>query len=358
MSAKKNIDAAQWITAFDNNCDVVITSRVRIARNFSKIPFPMKATPEQMKEVAEAVKKAMKATKSIGPCEIIELDKISQKERQLLVEQHLSSPQHIEKPENRLLILNRDRTVSIMVNEEDHLRIQAIVAGFQLDEAFKLATDAEDALEETLEYAFDERLGYLCACPTNVGTGLRASVMLHLPALSIQNVVGQVLGTVPKVGLTIRGIFGEGTESSGNLVQMSNQVTLGRTEEEIVAHLIGITKQVVEKEKEARTVLLNTSKRQLEDRLNRAYGVMKSARLITTEEAIRLLSEIKLGADLGMIEGLRPNLFSELLVNIMPGHVLKNIENEVEPIDRDWMRAQMIREKLNNTSTEDRGSEK
>jgi protein arginine kinase len=327
-------------------CDIVLSSRVRLARNLAGVPFPHTAGPEQLEEVVSRVRKAIESTPAIGPTEILVLSEIPMVERQLLVEEHLASPQHIQDPRNKAIILNRDRSVSIMVNEEDHLRIQAILPGLQLEEALRLCSATDDAIEETLDYAFDEALGYLCACPTNVGTGLRASVMLHLPALAMVNMLGQVLGAVSKVGLAIRGIYGEGTEATGNLFQISNQVTMGRAEEEIVSHLKAVAKQVMDSERNARTAILTDARGQLEDRVFRSFGVLTNARMISSEEALRLLSDVKLGANLGLIDHVPGTIFTDLAARIMPAHMHKLMGKELTAWERDTYRATLIREKL------------
>jgi len=196
-----------------------------------------------------------------------------------------------------------------MVNEEDHMRIQTILPGFQLEEALRLASVTDDAVEETIDYAFDENLGYLCACPTNVGTGLRASVMVHLPALALVGMVGQVLGAVSKVGVAVRGAYGEGTEAIGNMFQVSNQVTMGRAEEEIVAHLKAVCGQLADSERNARKAIMSDARNQLEDRVWRSYGLLTNARIVSSDEAVRLISAVKLGSDLGIIPGLAPSCF-------------------------------------------------
>jgi protein arginine kinase len=233
-----------------------------------------------------------------------------------------------------------------MVNEEDHIRIQAILPGFQVDEALRLASATDDALEETLDYAFDEDLGYLSACPTNVGTGLRSSAMLHLPALAAVNMLGQVLASVSKVGLAVRGIYGEGTEAVGNLFQVSNQVTMGRSESEIAAHLKAVTRQIVDSERNARSAIMSDARSQLEDRVYRSYGTLTNARMISSEEALKLTSDVRLGVDLGLIPDLPPALLTALSVDIMPAHVQRFVGRELNAWERDVSRATLIRQRL------------
>ena len=348
MAAKRPYEKnrAVWMAGDGPDADIVVSSRVRLARNLRSVPFPQQANDEQMKSVLEQVMGAVRATPSIGPTEILALQELLPIERQLAVEEHLTSPQHIQDPKNKAIVLNRDKSVSIMVNEEDHMRIQTILPGFQLEEALRLASVTDDAVEETIDYAFDENLGYLCACPTNVGTGLRASVMVHLPALALVGMVGQVLGAVSKVGVAVRGAYGEGTEAIGNMFQVSNQVTMGRAEEEIVAHLKAVCGQLADSERNARKAIMSDARNQLEDRVWRSYGLLTNARIISSDEALKLISDVKLGADLGIIPDLPQSCFTVLSVDIMPAHVQDFVGKELTAWERDMCRATLIRERL------------
>lgn len=337
---------ALWMSGGGPESDIVISSRVRLARNLRGTPFPHRAGDEQLQAVLAGVRQAVEATPSIGPTEMLSLMSMPALDRQLAVEEHLTSPQHIQEPSGKALVVNRDKSVCIMVNEEDHIRIQAILPGFQVDESLRLASATDDALEETLDYAFDEDLGYLSACPTNVGTGLRSSAMLHLPALAAVNMLGQVLASVSKVGLAVRGIYGEGTEAVGNLFQVSNQVTMGRSESEIAAHLKAVTRQIVDSERNARSAIMSDARSQLEDRVYRSYGTLTNARMISSEEALKLTSDVRLGVDLGLIPDLPPALLTALSVDIMPAHVQRFVGRELNAWERDVSRATLIRQRL------------
>ncbi len=351
--------SALWMCGGGPESDIVVSSRVRLARNVRGVPFPQRADAQQLEAVLVGVQGAVDATPSIGPTQVLGMESMSALERQLAVEEHLTSPQHIQDPTSKALVMNRDRSVIIMVNEEDHIRIQAILPGFQLDEALRLGSATDDALEETLDYAFDESLGYLCACPTNVGTGLRSSVMLHLPALAAVNMLGQVLTSVSKVGLAVRGIYGEGTEAVGNLFQVSNQVTMGRSESEIVAHLKAVARQIVDSERNARSAIMSDARTQLEDRVYRSYGVLTNARMISSEEALKLASDVRLGVDLGLIADVPAALLTALSVDIMPAHVQRFVGRELNAWERDVFRATLIRERLEEAvaSGADQGKE-
>ena len=352
MSPRKTYDSAAWMSGMGPLSDIVISTRVRLARNVKSLPFPTNSSTQMRSGIADIIKSAVKATKAMGSVDVVIMSDLSNTYRQVLVEEHLISPQQSMNADNTLAITNRDKSLSIMVNEEDHIRIQAITSGLAPLEALKLAQDADDALEEGLDYAFDEKWGYLTACPTNLGTGLRASVMLHLPALAMLNITGQVLGAVAKMGLTIRGMFGEGTEATGNIIQMSNTVSLGRSEEEIVKHIEAVARQIVDRELDARASLKRDSAVQLEDRLKRAYGIATNAYVISTDEALRLLSDVKLGCDIGIIDEVDKNFFANTIVNIMPAHIEKKAGRELSPAERDIERAKLIKEALKPSKKE------
>lgn len=338
---------SEWMKGTGPERDIAIGSRVRLARNVAGLPFPGVATDEQAQEVcrlAESVVKAVPA--SLGRLEYVPMARLSPLERQLLVERHLISPQHTQGVEHKAVIIRDDEAVSVMVNEEDHFRIQALFPGLQPEAAYRLCTQVDEAFEERIDYAFSEQRGYLTACPTNVGTGLRASIMVHLPALTMQGQMQRVVAAVGKFGLVVRGLYGEGSEALGNIFQLSNQVTLGHTEEEIVDHLVSVTKQVIDQERAAREFILSRDRYRLEDRVYRAYGVLAHARLITTQEAMQLLSDVRLGIDLGLINGLEPKILQELLVAIRPAHLQKMVGRELEAPERDFHRATLIRRRL------------
>jgi protein arginine kinase len=351
MTLKQVVGEAhsRWMDGQGAEADIVISSRVRVARNLTGFPFPHLLSGDQAGKVVAAVKGAVEKPalrNRAGNLELIRMAELTPVERQILVEKHLISPDLLEDFEKKAVVLNEDETISIMVNEEDHLRIQCLLPGLQLNEAWEAVDRLDDELEATLDYAFDERLGYLTACPTNVGTGMRASVMLHLPALVMIRQIKNVVATVNKLGLTVRGLYGEGTEASGNLFQVSNQVTLGLTEEDIITNLLSVTRQLIEQERTAREALRKESREQLEDRVGRAYGLLKHSRLMSSEEAMRLLSDLRLGIDLGFIKNIPPNLVNELIVLIRPAFLIKSLGRDLTPFERDMYRTKVIRKKL------------
>lgn len=351
MSIKETVNSSysRWMDASGPESDIVVSSRARVARNMAGLPFPHLLSEPDARQVIHSVRLAVEngdLKRSFGKLEITEMSELTPVERQILVEKHLISPDLLESYQKKAVVLSGDEVISIMVNEEDHLRLQCLLPGLQLREAWGKINDLDDGLEKTLEYAYDENLGYLTACPTNVGTGLRASVMLHLPGLVLVNRIRDVLGSVSKLGLTVRGLYGEGTDASGNLFQLSNQVTLGQMEEDIISGIISVTGQLISSERAAREALMRERREQIEDRVERAYGLLGHARIMSSEEAVRLLSDLRLGVSLNIIEGIPASLVTELIVAIRPAFLVKWAGRELTPFARDTIRASLIREKL------------
>jgi len=340
---------SKWTEGLGPNEDIVISSRVRLARNILNLPFPDMLAEEKQKEILKSIRDIIDTPgfkDKVGNFHFISLQELSGLEKSILVEKHLISPQHAQSHGYKGTIIREDESVSIMINEEDHLRIQCLLPAMQLNEAWTLANEVDDTLEQSLDFAFDKDRGYLTSCPTNVGTGMRASVMLHLPGLVLTRQGYQVFATMNQIGLTVRGMYGEGSEALGNLFQISNQVTLGLTEEEIINHLNSVTLQVVEQERNARDILFKEAKDQLEDRVWRAYGILSHARIISSQEAMSLLSELRLGIDMNIIENIDPKVFNVLMVTTQTAFLQKKSEIELLPHLRDVMRASSIRDKL------------
>lgn len=332
-----------WLSGQAPDDDVVVSSRIRLARNIQRFSFPHQADENELEAVIAEVGSALRKTDFT----LKRLDGMAQSDRLLLVEQYLVSPDLLKNPSHRGVMLNQNQTVAIMLNEEDHIRIQSILPGWGLKEAWVAGNRVDDMVEAEVEYAFAENVGYLTTCPTNVGTGLRASVMLHLPALQIVDQVKKVLSVLPHVGLSVRGIYGEGTESAGNLYQISNQVTLGLSEEEIIGKIVSVTKQVIDQERSAREALLgNDSRLQLEDRVHRAFGLLREARLISSEEALKLWNNVLLGVKLNLIPGLTAEQVSELFFLIRPSILQHLVGKDLTPNERDYYRAEVIRKHL------------
>ncbi|HEY8449101.1 MAG TPA: protein arginine kinase [Bacillota bacterium] len=329
------------------SADIVLSSRVRLARNLRDFPFPPRLDAEGSREVVAAVAAALTALNRSRErhFELYRLADISALDRQVLVEKHLISPL-LAKNEGGAVILSDDEAVSIMVNEEDHLRIQCLVPGLQLERAWEIADAVDNVLNEVLPFAFSERQGFLTTCPTNLGTGMRASVMMHLPGLVLSEQAGRVLDALAKVGVVVRGIYGEGTQAKGNLFQVSNQVTLGQTEQEIVENLQSVARQLIERERSAREMLYRQWRDHLEDRVCRAYGILMNARVITSEEALKLLSDMRLGIDQKILPHVSPQVFNDLIVATRSGFLQKLAGQELSPAERDRRRAALIRQRL------------
>ncbi|MBO8172717.1 MAG: protein arginine kinase [Bacillaceae bacterium] len=339
---------SEWMRGKGPDSDIVISSRIRIARNLVEHPFPMLATDSQLEAVIEKVIGAsgQEAFQQLGDFELVKMEDLSDLEKRVLIEKHLISPNLAEESRKGAVLLSNNESVSIMINEEDHIRIQCLFPGFQLKEAWNLANKIDDIFEKQLDYAFDEKRGYLTSCPTNAGTGIRASVMMHLPALVMTQQMNRILSAIGQVGLVVRGIYGEGSEALGNLFQVSNQVTLGQSEQEIIDNLESVARQIVEQERMARKQLMEKSKIVLEDKVCRSYGILQHARVIESKEAAQRLSDLRLGIDLGIINNVSANILNELMVMTQPGFLQQYSGQKLTPEQRDEKRARLIRERL------------
>ncbi|AZN38459.1 protein arginine kinase [Paenibacillus albus] len=350
MSKRSYVEEAlsDWMKGNGPDTDVVISSRIRIARNLSGHPFPMLATSQQAQDVMKQLTAVAETGRldSCGPFETLELSQLSELERRVLVEKHLISPSLANESRCGAVMLSENESVSIMVNEEDHLRIQCLYPGFQIKEAWTLASRIDDIFEEVTDYAFDERRGYLTSCPTNVGTGIRSSVMMHLPGLVLTQQINRILSAIQQVGLAVRGIYGEGSEAIGNLFQISNQITLGQSEGEIIENLHSVARQIIEHERAARQRLLDESRVRLEDRVLRSYGTLSHAMIMDSKEAAQRLSDVRLGIDLGLIGDVSPQAMNEMMVLTQPGFLQQVFREKMTPEQRDIRRAELIRKQL------------
>ncbi|MED4954187.1 protein arginine kinase [Paenibacillus macerans] len=339
---------SEWMRREGKQSDIVISSRVRIARNLQHQPFPMLATNQQSEEVLKQLQTVLsdERLKSYGKLHPVLLADLEELDKRVLVEKHLISPNLANESRNGAVFISEDESLSIMVNEEDHLRIQCLYPGFQVQEAWEKATAIDDIFEAHVDYAFDDRRGYLTSCPTNVGTGLRASVMMHLPALVLTQQISRILSAVSQVGLTVRGIYGEGSEATGNLFQISNQITLGQSEAEIIENLYGVVLQIIQHEKTAREKLIGESRLRMVDRVMRSYGILSHAAIIDSKEAAQRLSDVRLGVDLGLIDSVPTEVLNELNVLTQPGFLQKKFSGSMSPGERDMYRAKLIRERM------------
>jgi protein arginine kinase len=338
--------AGEWLRGEGPHRQIVISSRVRLARNLRDRPFPGWAKKAERTSILELIRSHVEELPEMQEAFSESLQDLTALDRQVLVERHLISREHAAKGGGSAVVVNRRQTLSIMINEEDHLRMQSIRSGLQLKQAFKLIDKIDSALESRLDFAFDSRLGYLTACPTNVGTGMRASAMLHLPGLVLSELINQVVQAVSKIGLAVRGLYGEGTEAMGNLFQISNQTTLGEKEEEIINRLSKVIETIIEKEHDARQVLLQKKSNTLFDQIGRAYGVLTYAYAMPSKEALNLLSVLKLGMDLGAFPEDQRLQIDELFIDTQPAHLQKSSQQKLNAEERDQLRAQIIRDRL------------
>jgi protein arginine kinase len=343
---------SEWMKGEGPESDIVISSRIRIARNIKDYPYPMLATNPQSKEVLDHVSHVLENEdlETISRFSLIELSELSELEKMVLVEKHLISPNLANESRNGAVILSDNESISIMVNEEDHLRIQCMCPGFQVKEVWDLANQIDDIFESHLDYGYDEKRGYLTSCPTNVGTGIRASVMMHLPALVLSQQINRILSAVTQVGLTVRGLYGEGSEALGNLFQISNQITLGQSEEEIIDNLHSVARQIIEHERAARQKLMAESRMRIVDKVNRSLGILSFAEIMDSKEAAQRLSDVRLGIDIGIIQYLSSHILNELLVMTQPGFLQQFAGESLTAEERDIRRAQLIRERFGQFS--------
>lgn len=339
---------SRWMTTEGNVDDVVVSTRLRLARNLSDHPFPPSATLEAQKRVLELVKDGVEeiSRDSGNNLTLYPLEEIEPLDRWILVEKHLVSPHLVQKGGSSGVILDSDETTSVMVNEEDHLRIQCLLPGFDLEGAWGKADGMDDLVSSVVDYAFHSRYGYLTACPTNVGTGLRGSVMAHLPGLVLTGGMEPLMSGLSKVGAVVRGVYGEGSDAEGNLFQISNRVSLGSSEGEILENLGAVARELISRERSARESLLAGDRYEMEDRIYRSYGVLTNARKISSEEALNLLSMVRLGADLNILAGNVRDTFSELIVRIRRASLQRIVGEELGPEQRDVRRASLIRRRL------------
>ena len=337
---------SEWLKGNGPKSNIVISSRVRLARNIDGYPFYIRSTAENKKKILDDVRASIESNKIFKEALFISLKDLSDLDRQLLVERHLISPDHMETPEFKAVVVDKEEILSIMVNEEDHLRVQVLKSGFNLMDAWRIVDKIDTVLSEKIQYAFSTKWGYLTACPTNIGTGLRGSVMVHLCALNMTNQVAKVFQAISKLGLTMRGLYGEGTEASGDFFQISNQVTFGRSEEEILGNIERIVNKIIMREMATRSLLLEKKKDEINDKIWRALGTLKSARIISSNEAIMLLSIIRFGIDLGIVKDIDFHVLNELFILIQPAHLQKIAGKLLSPNERDGRRAELLRERL------------
>src|SRR5437867_1909576 len=325
---------------------IVMSSRVRLARNLRSMPFPGWAKKPDRVKALEVVRPAVEGLPQMVGALSESMDNLSAMDKQILVERHLISREHAAKNVGSGLVLNKDETLCVMINEEDHLRMQALRPGLQVRSAWQAIDQVDSALEKRLDYAFANDLGYLTACPTNLGTGIRVSAMLHLPALVLAEQINQIIQAVNKLGLAVRGLYGEGTEALGNVFQVSNQMTLGESETDILERLNKVLLQLIEHEENARASLLEKKPKTVFNHIGRAYGILANAHSISSKETMNLLSLMRLGVDFNLFSELDRALVDELFITTQPNHLQRRYSDKLSAEERDLLRADMLRERL------------
>jgi protein arginine kinase len=329
---------------------IVMSSRVRLARNVRDAAFPGWAKKPERVKILEMIRPAVESLPEMKGAFSEAMDNLGALDKQILVERHLISREHAAKSSGSGLVLNREESFCVMINEEDHLRMQALRPGLQLRQAWGAIDHLDSELEKKLDYAFANELGYLTACPTNLGTGIRVSAMLHLPGLVLGEQINPIIQSVNKLGLAVRGLYGEGTEALGNVFQVSNQMTLGETETTIVERLEKVLAQIIEHEENARQTLLEKKPKVVFNHIGRAYGILANAHSISSKETMNLLSLMRLGVDTGLFPGAERSLVDEMFILTQPAHLQKQFSDKLSAEERDLLRADMVRERLKNVS--------
>jgi len=341
--------AGGWLSSAAGDGDIVISSRARLARNMEGFPFLSRATDDDRKRVVDAVVSAVEQA-GFSDMAYVDLAEASSLDRLFLVERHLISKELAGGSGLRGVAFGRDEALSILVNEEDHLRMQALRPGLALEQTYDEVNRLDDSIEKHLAYAFSPRYGYLTACPTNVGTGLRVSLMVHLPALGYMKQIEKVFQAISKIGLAVRGLYGEGTQALGDFYQISNQVTLGRTETDLIDDLARAIPKIVEYEQRTRETWIDEDRNLLEDRVMRALGMLIHARRISSEEMMDHLSAVRMGVNLGVVDRCGLDTLNELFFLTQPAHLQKTEGKKLGPTERDVARAAFIRRRLNGTA--------
>lgn len=349
----KNLDiesltrtSGEWLRATGPESDIVMSSRIRLARNLAQYPFPSRADDIARSEIEEIFRDEFERSPGGKRLTYIPVNTLDALDRQMLVERQLISRELSDGRGRRGVGISDEENVSLMVNEEDHLRMQVLRSGFALDDCWAEMDQIDDDIESRVTYAFSEKLGYLTACPTNCGTGMRASVLLHLPALVISKEIQKVFQALQKIGLAVRGLYGEGSQAMGDFYQISNQVTLGKSEEETIKTIKDVVPNILGYERRVRTALVKENKQGLHDQVSRAYGVLQTAQTISSEETMHLLSSVRLGINVGLIDDLAIPLVNELFIHTQPAHLQKIRHSKLESAERNVARAAYIRQRL------------
>ena len=341
-----NESPGEWLRGDGPDNDIVVSTRIRLARNLASYPFSNRASAHQKAEIDHLLRERLGRLDFFPKLDHLNLSQLSQLDRQFLVERQLISRELANTEGPRGVALSPTETISIMINEEDHLRLQVLRCGYALDDAWQEIDRLDDAIEQKANYAFSEEFGYLTACPTNVGTGMRASVMMHLPALVIGKEIEKVFRALQKINLAVRGLYGEGSRASGDFYQISNQVTLGKSEATILTDLRGVIPQIIQYERQARQLLTRDRREWAKDRVGRAYGTLQSATMMTSEETMELLSSVRLGINLGLLDKISVPQVNELFLHTQPAHLQKLMGSSLDGEERNSARARYLRNRL------------
>jgi len=347
--------SGEWLRGSGPESDIVISSRIRLARNLAEFPFISRASQADRTEIENTLRDRVLEVQQSGELEYVNVNELKVIDRQFLVERQLISREHAESEGARGVAIARNEQVSLMINEEDHLRIQVMHSGLDLEAAWNQINEIDSLLAERVNFAYHPKLGFLTACPTNVGTGVRVSVMLHLPALVITRQIDKVFRSLQKISLAVRGLYGEGSQAMGDFYQISNQITLGETELDLVKQVGDIVPYLIAYERRARDVLVRESHENLHDKVSRAYGILRTAQTISSEETMHLLSSVRMGVNLGLIEDLQIPLLNELFIHTQPAHLQKLRGIELDTADRNIERARYLRRHLNKNNGDDTG---
>lgn len=336
----------EWLRGSGPESDIVISSRIRLARNLADFPFIRQCNDSDRSEVEKTLKETIFSIKEWKNLAYLDVNTLTKVDRQFLVERQLISREHAESDGARSVAIDRQEKFSLMINEEDHLRIQVMHSGLALDSAWQRINEIDDMIEEKMTFAFHPRLGYLTACPTNVGTGMRVSVMLHLPALVITRQIEKVFRSLQKISLAVRGLYGEGSQAMGDFYQISNQITLGRSEQELLEQVNDVVPVLIDYERKARQYLIRESQKDLHDRVSRAFGILCTAQTISSEETMHLLSSVRMGINLGLIENLEIPMVNQLFIHTQPAHLQKLRGAELDTANRNIERAHYLKNHL------------
>jgi protein arginine kinase len=346
----------EWLAGSGPDSDIVVSSRIRLARNLADYPFIRRCTAMDRAAIEKTLRERLQQMQGWSGVSYLDVNSLEHMDRQFLVERQLISREHAESEGARGVAIDPNEQFSVMVNEEDHLRIQVMHSGLDLQGVWDQINRIDDELEAKVTYAFHDRLGYLTACPTNVGTGMRVSVMLHLPALVLTDQIEKVFRSLQKISLAVRGLYGEGSQAMGDFYQVSNQITLGKSEDQLMGQVGEVAPAIIEYERKARDYLINEGRKDLHDRVSRAYGLLCTAQTISSEETMQLLSSVRMGINLGLIEDVEIPTVNKLFIHTQPAHLQKLRGTPLDTADRNVERANYLQLHLRKSNPDDTAS--